>query len=121
MRVVTIGIFPQEKVRARTIAIAKGQYKPKPGEPKIWFPSMKSLAETLSDKNMELIKIIAEQKPSSIAALSQKTGRASSNLSRTLNRLAMFGFVTLQKQPGNVVRPIAKAVKYNILAGEASG
>jgi hypothetical protein len=66
---------------------------------------------------MELIKIIAEQKPDSIAALSQKTGRASSNLSRTLNRLAIFGFVTLQKRPGNVVRPIAKTVKYNIWAG----
>lgn len=121
MKVITIGIMPQEKVRARAIAIARGQYKPKPSDPKIWFPSMKSLAETLSDKNMELIKIIAEQKPDSIAALSQKTGRASSNLSRTLNRLAIFGFVTLQKRPGNVVRPIAKAVKYNILAGAAGG
>jgi predicted transcriptional regulator len=121
MKVITIGIMPQEKVRARAIAIARGQYKPKPGDPKIWFPSMKSLAETLSDKNMELIKIIAEQKPDSIAALSQQTGRASSNLSRTLNRLAIFGFVTLQKRPGNVVRPIAKAIKYNILAGVAGG
>jgi predicted transcriptional regulator len=121
MKVITIGIMPQEKVRARAIAIARGQYRPKQGDPKIWFPSMKSLAETLSDKNMELIKIIAEQKPDSIAALSQQTGRASSNLSRTLNRLAIFGFVTLQKRPGNVVRPIANATKYNILAGAASG
>jgi predicted transcriptional regulator len=78
MKVITIGIMPQDKVRARAIAIARGQYKPKPSDPKIWFPSMKSLAETLSDKNMELIKIIAEQKPDSIAALSQKTGRANS-------------------------------------------
>jgi predicted transcriptional regulator len=117
MKVVTIGIMPQEKMRARAIAIAiaRGQYKPKPSDPKIWFPSMKSLAETLSDKNMELIKFIAEQKPESIAALSQQTGRAGSNLSRTLNRLAIFGFITLQRRPGNVVRPIAKAVKYNIV------
>ena len=110
--------MPQDKVRARAraraIAIARGQYKPKPSDPKIWFPSMKSLAETLSDKNMELIKILAEQKRDSIAALSLKTGRASSNLSHTLNRLAIFGLVTLQKRPGNVVRPIAKAIKYNI-------
>ncbi len=26
-----------EQIRARTIAIARGEYKPKPGEPKIWF------------------------------------------------------------------------------------
>jgi predicted transcriptional regulator len=55
MKVITIGIMPQEEVRARAIAIARGQYKPRPSDPKIWFPSMKSLAETLSDKNMELI------------------------------------------------------------------
>jgi predicted transcriptional regulator len=116
MKQVIIGIMPQEKMRARAIAIARGEYKPKPGEPKIWFPSMKLVAETLSDKNMALIKIIAEQKPASIAELSQKTGRTPSNLSRTLNRLAGYGFVTLEKRPGNIVRPVAHAIEYNIRA-----
>jgi len=55
------------------IAIARGQYKPKAGEPTIWFPSMKSVAETLSDRNMELIRIIAEQRPNSIAEPSSTT------------------------------------------------
>jgi len=114
MKQIIIGIMPQEKMRARAIAIARGEYKPKAGEPKIWFPSMKSVAETLSDKNMELIKIIAEQKPASIAELAQRTGRAPSNLSRTLNRLASYGFVTLEKQRGNVIKPTASAVEYNI-------
>ncbi len=36
MKVITIGIMPQEKVRARAIAIARGQYKPKPNDPKIF-------------------------------------------------------------------------------------
>ena len=103
-------------MRARFSAIARGQYKPKPGEPKIWFPGMQSVAETLSDKNMELIRIIAEQRPTSIAELSEKTGRAPSNLSRTLHRLASYGFVALKRRPGNVVRPIARAVEYNIRA-----
>ena len=114
MKRVIIGILPQEKIRARAIAIASGRYKPKAGEPKVWFPSMKSVAETLSDKNLELIKIIVEQRPASIAALSASTGRAPSNLSRTLNRLAQFGFVRLEKRPGNVVRPTANAVEYHI-------
>lgn len=116
MKRVVIGIMPQDKMRARAIAIARGEYKPKPGEPKIWFPSMKSVAETLSDKNMALIRIIAEQRPASIAELSQKTGRAPSNLSRTLHRLAHFGFVALERRPGNVVKPIAHVTQYNILA-----
>lgn len=116
MKQILIGIMPPEKMRARAIAIARGEYKPKPGEPKVWFPSMKSVAETLSDKNMELIRIIAEHKPASIAELSQQSGRAPSNLSRTLNRLASYGFVRLEKQAGNVVRPIAQATEYNIRA-----
>jgi predicted transcriptional regulator len=116
MKRVVIGILPQDKMRARAIAIARGQYKPRPDEPKIWFPSMKSVAETLSDKNMALIRIIAEQRPASIAELSQKTGRAPSNLSRTLHRLARFGFVALERRPGNVLKPVARVTEYNILA-----
>jgi predicted transcriptional regulator len=116
MKRIVIGIMPPDKMRARAIAIARGQYRPKPGEPKIWFPSMKSVAETLSDKNMALIRIIAEQHPASIAELSQKTGRAPSNLSRTLHRLARFGLVALERQPGNVLKPTAQATEYNILA-----
>mgnify|MGYP001146790848 CR=1 FL=1 len=49
MKTIVIGVMPQEQIRARAIAIAKGEYKPKPGEPKIWFTSMKSVAEVLSD------------------------------------------------------------------------
>ncbi|MGH8227899.1 MAG: MarR family transcriptional regulator [Steroidobacteraceae bacterium] len=77
---------------------------------------MKSLAETLSDKNMELIRIIAELQPASIAELSQRTGRAPSNLSRTLKRLAHYGFVLLERRPGNIVRPVAQAIEYDIRA-----
>lgn len=51
MKKIAIGIMSQEKIRERMLAIAKGDYKPKPGEPKIWFTSMKSLAEVLSDEN----------------------------------------------------------------------
>lgn len=116
MKRVVIGILPQEKMRARTIAIACGEYRPKPGEPKVWFPSMKSLAETLSDRNLELLRIIAEQKPQSIADLADRTGRAASNLSRTLTRLAGYGFVRLERDAGNVVRPVAQATEYVIKA-----
>ena len=45
-------------------AIAK--YKPKPGEPKIWFTSMKSVAEVPSDQNRALLKVIRETNPDSM-------------------------------------------------------
>ena len=48
MNTIVIGVMTQEQIRARVIAIAKGEYKPRPGEPKIWFTSMKSVAEVLA-------------------------------------------------------------------------
>jgi len=51
MKAVMIGIMPQEKIRERVLAIVRGEYKPKRSEPKVWFTSMKSVAEVLSDEN----------------------------------------------------------------------
>ena len=51
MKPIVIGVMPQDQIRKRMIAIAKGEYKPKPGEPKIWFTPMRSVAEVLSDQN----------------------------------------------------------------------
>ena len=42
-----IGILSQEDYRKRTIAIAKGEYKPRPDEPKVYFESMESLGQVL--------------------------------------------------------------------------
>ena len=71
MKPIVIGILPQDKIRERALAIARGEHKPKPGEPKIWFTSMKSLAEVLSDDNRALIRVIAETRPGSISELAE--------------------------------------------------
>ncbi len=47
----------QQDIRNRTLAIARGEYKPKPNEPKIWFTSIRSLAEVLSDQNQQLLRV----------------------------------------------------------------
>ncbi len=117
MRIITIGIMAQDRMRARALAIAKGQYKPKPGEPKIWFPSMRSVAEVLSDENRALLQLIRESQPSSLGELSQLTGRQVSNLSRTLKTMSNYGLVELKRSEGsNQVRAIAKAQEFRILA-----
>ncbi len=72
---------------------ARGEYKPKPSDPKIWFTSMRSLAEVLSDENRALLKIIQEAKPQSITSLAEITGRKTSNLSRTLKTMANCSFL----------------------------
>lgn len=114
MKTIVIGIMPQEKIRARMLAIARGEYKPKPGEPKVWFTSMKSLAEVLSDENRALLKVIMETKPKSISALAESTGRKPSNLSRTLKTMSNYGIVEMRREK-QYVRPIAKATKFRIV------
>lgn len=115
MKPIVIGILPQERIRARVLAIASGSYKPKPGEPKIWFTSMKSLAEVLSDDNRALLHVILETKPESISALAQVTGRKPGNLSRTLKTMSNYGIVELRRER-NQVRPVAKATEFHIVA-----
>ena len=116
MKMIKIGIMPQEAIRKRTIAIASGKYKPKPGEPRVWFSSIKSLAQVLSDENQILLQIILETEPDSISELEQTTGRKLSNLSRTLKTLAHYGFVELVRE-NKKVKPKTKATTFNVTFG----
>ena len=111
----TIGIAPQQAIRARALAVAKGTLKSKPGDPKIWFTSMKSLAEVLSDDNRTLLHVIRETRPESIAMLAQATGRKLGNLSRTLKTMSHYGIVEMQRN-NNTVRPVGKATEFWIVA-----
>jgi len=115
-KMIKIGIMSQKEIRERTLAIAQGKYKPKPDEPKIWFTSIRSLAEVLSDENQALLQMITDKKPNSITELAEITGRQLSNLSRTLKTLSAYGFVKLEKHKKTIC-PIAKATKFNVIFG----
>ena len=114
-RALTVGIAPQQAIRARVLAIAKGTLKPRPGDPKVWFTSMKSLAEVLSDDNRALLRVIRELQPQSIAQLAQATGRKPGNLSRTLKTMSHYGIVEMERE-NNTVRPVVKATEFRIVA-----
>ncbi len=115
MKVIKIGIAPQEQIRARMLAIASGEIRPKPSDPKIWFTSMRSLSQVLSDENRALLQVIRRSKPSSITELSLMTGRKQGNLSRTLKTMSQYGLVKMERVDRSV-RPIAQAERYQILA-----
>jgi len=115
MKKIVIGIMPQDEIRKRVIAIARGEHKPKRNEPKVWFPSMKSVAEVLSDNNRALLRTIAEMQPESMKALADAVGREPSNLSRTLKTMAHYGFVELVKE-NRSVKPVVKATEFEIHA-----
>lgn len=114
MTTLNIGIMPRDKFQQRILNIASGKYVPKKGEPKIWFHSMKSIGELLSDNNMRLLKLIKEEEPDSLKILSELSGRQVSNLSRTLKKMAVHGIVELEKHNRSLT-PIVKATSFNIV------
>ena len=115
MKKIVIGIMSQEDIRRRVLAIARGDYKPKRNEPKVWFPSMKSVAEVLSDQNRELLRMIAEMQPESLTELADAAGRQPSNLSRTLKTMELYGFVELVRE-NKSVKPVVVATEFEIHA-----
>lgn len=104
-RVLKVGIATREEMKARTLAVARGQYKPKSGEPKVWFTSIESLAQVLSTKNMLLLEMIAQMRPASMKELAEISGRQKSNLSRTLHTMERYGLVKLERGERGRVAP----------------
>lgn len=105
MKTLTIGIASAQEYKARTLAIARGELKASPQAPKVWFTSIESVAKVLSEKNRELLAMIAEEPPASLQDLVDRTGRAKSNLSRTLKTMEHYGLVRLEKGAGRAVAP----------------
>lgn len=115
-KTIKVGIMPLKEYKKRTIAIAKGEYIPKKDEPKIWFESLKSMAQILSSENQELLRVILDKQPQSLSELELLTGRAKSNLSRTLKTLQRYGIVELTKIKNTII-PEVKATNFKVEFG----
>jgi len=96
MKQIRVGIMPLKEFQAYTRAIVTGKHKRKRGEPKIWFNSMASLAQVLSDQNRALLTLIAEEEPESISELARLSHRSQSNLTRTLKKMERYGLVKMK-------------------------
>jgi len=105
MTTLKVGIASYEQFKRRTMAIARGRYQRSAGEPKVWFSSIESFAKVLSERNRELLGVIAETKPQSLNELAVATGRAKSNLSRTLRTMERYGLVRFEKGKGRTLVP----------------
>ena len=97
MTTLKVGIACYEDMKARTMAVARGQQRIAPDEAKVWFTSTESFAKVLSAGNRDLLRVIAEQAPGSLEELATATGRKKSNLSRTLKTMAGYGLVRLER------------------------
>jgi predicted transcriptional regulator len=105
VKTLKVGIAAYEDMKARTVAIARGVRRVSPDEPKVWFTSTESFAKVLSAGNRELLRIIAETAPTSLDELAQVTGRAKSNLSRTLKTMAGYGLVRMERGERGRIAP----------------
>ena len=97
MKTLKIGIADYDRMKAHTMAIARGEHKPARGEPTVWCASIESFAKVLSQRNRELLAMIGREKPGSVTELADLSGRSRSNLSRTLKTMSRYGLVELKK------------------------
>ena len=90
-----IGIRSHDEAKARLLAVASGQAQRDPDEPAVWVTSLASLAQVLNEDNQALLRLIGERRPNSLTELAALSGRALSNLSRTLSTMESYGLVEM--------------------------
>lgn len=60
----------------------------------------------ITGRNVELLQIIKQRQPQSLAELSRMSGRPTASLTRTLQRLMALGIVVLRKSKGREKIPV---------------
>ena len=96
-------------LRAQMKAVARGAKAAPRNAARPSFESVSALLRLLTPANRELLSVIRDKKPQSIAELAQVTGRAQPNVMRTLGKLEAVGFVQMKaikqrKVPTTAVR-----------------
>ncbi|MGD0024426.1 MAG: MarR family transcriptional regulator [Xanthobacteraceae bacterium] len=74
-------------------AVARGERSAPADAAKPSFSSVEALVRLLTPENRQLLALIRDRKPRSVAELVQMTGRAQPNLTRTLTKLETAGFI----------------------------
>ena len=86
-----------DDLEAEMRAVARGE-RPAPADAaEMSFNSVEALGRLLTPENRHLLATIRDRKPRSIAELGRLTGRAPSNLTRTLDKLEAAGLIRMQK------------------------
>jgi predicted transcriptional regulator len=92
-------------------AVARGERPARADAAKPSFNSVEAVVRLLTPENRQLLAIIRDRKPQSVAELVQMTGRAQPNLTRTLAKLEAAGFITMKtvgrrKAPSAAIKKI---------------
>ena len=119
MKTLKIGIASYDRMKARTMAIARGEYKPARGEPSVWFTSIESFAKELSGCNRELLETTVREKPDYLTELAKYAGRNKSNLSRTLKTRSRYRLEELKEGERGTLIPRVPYIQVRLHAGVA--
>lgn len=83
-------------LREEMKAVARGE-RPAPADAaKQSFNSVDAMVRLLTPENRQLLAIIRDRKPQSVAELVEMSGRAQPNLTRTLAKMEAAGFITMK-------------------------
>ena len=94
-------------------AVARGE-KPAPKDAAVRsVESAEVLLRLLTPENRDLLKIMRDQQPGSVADLARMSHRAPPNLLRTLAKLEAFGLIEMQSV-GNKKKPVPLVHKLRV-------
>ena len=92
----SIKVQSLRSLRAEMKAVARGA-RPAPADAaRPSFSSVRAVVRLLTPENRQLLALIRDHKPQSVAELVALTGRAQPNLTRTLAKLEAAGFITMK-------------------------
>ncbi len=98
-------------LREEMKAVARGERPPPVDAGKPSFNSVDAVVRLLTPENRQLLAIIRDRRPQSVAELVAMSGRAQPNLTRTLAKMESAGFITMKavgrrKAPSVAVKKI---------------
>ena len=98
-------------LREEMKAVARGERRAPVDATKPSFNSVDAVVRLLTPENRQLLAIIRDRKPQSVAELVELSGRAQPNLTRTLAKMESAGFITMtavgrRKAPSVAVKKI---------------
>lgn len=113
-----IGILSEELARKRMIHIAEGKVTAEEPYPQFLFESLAALSLLLSNENVELLNLIAREKPNSLDDLAEMSGRSIKDVTDTFEALSSKGFAYIETKGGKS-RPIALFTTFEIVMGRS--
>ena len=100
-----------KQLEAEMRTVARGERRPPKDAAVQSFNSVDTVLRLLTPENRKLMALIRDKRPGSIADLAQMTGRAASNLTRTLQKMQAAGLVQMRSVAHSKAKIPVAAVK----------